>query len=197
MNPRALLAAVLSGGALTALAHGALDGPRWLLLVGLNLTVLVLVAVDLVSRVAPAGTALDLRSGGPSAFAPAVVHAVRVVSKDAGLPALDPRSPDTVFAFDITVMPGTRPPYRVTVRHPLDLQDARNRRSMVVRYDPEQPCRVSVPVRVPEELSRRAENLEQRATPAERIEPRRPERRVLGLGALIAAVLLTVIRLTG
>lgn len=47
MNPRAVLAAVITGGALTALVHGVLDGPRWLMLVGLNLTVLVLVAVDL------------------------------------------------------------------------------------------------------------------------------------------------------
>ncbi|MFI8437527.1 hypothetical protein ACIGJO_28045 [Streptomyces sp. NPDC079020] len=68
---------------------------------------------------------------------------------------------------------------------------------MVVQYDPEQPWRVIVPKRVPGELSRQAANLEITGTPAERIVPRRPEMRTLGLGALIAAVLLTVIRLTG
>ncbi|MEE1791968.1 hypothetical protein PUR28_14495 [Streptomyces sp. BE308] len=197
MNPRAVLAAVITGGALTALVHGALDGPRWLMLVGLNLTVLVLVAVDLTSRVTLSGFALDLRPQGPRAFAPAVVHGVRAVNRDPRLPALDPRSPDTAFAFDLTVVPATGEPYRVTVRHPLDVQNARNNGSMVVEYDPEQPWRVIVPTRVPEQSAEQARGLTLTGPRAERITPRRPEVRVLGLGTLIAAALLAVIRLTG
>ncbi|WP_326680366.1 hypothetical protein [Streptomyces sp. NBC_01237] len=144
------------------------------------------------------GDPLGLRPGpAPPAFAPAVVHGVRAVNRDPGLPALDPRSPDTSFAFDLTVVPATGEPYRVTVRHSLDAQNARNSGSMVIEYDPEQPWRVIVPTRVPGQSAEQARGPTLTGPQAERITPRRPEVRVLGLGALIAAALPAAVRRTG
>lgn len=197
MNPRAVLLGLLAGGALTALVHGAVDGPRWLLLLGLNATVLVLVVVDLISRVSRAGIAPGLRAGGARAFAPAVVHGVRAVHTASGRASGRPASPDTTFEFDLTVAPGDRDPFRVKVLHPLDAQDAGNRRSMVVEYDPGQPWRVIVALRPPAEWARRAGELERTGLSGARLEPPRPELRVLGLGAVTAALLLTLIQLAG
>ncbi|WP_327243663.1 hypothetical protein [Streptomyces sp. NBC_01320] len=143
------------------------------------------------------GVAADLRSGGPRAFAPAVVHGVRAVHRKSGRSALDPTLPETAFESDITVVPEERAAFRVKVRHPLDLQDARIRRSVVVEYDPTQPWRVVVPVRAPQQWADRARSLNPSEPEADEIVPRRPGSAVLGLGSLIAAALLGLIQLAG
>ncbi|MFF3172155.1 hypothetical protein ACFVQ0_06000 [Streptomyces sp. NPDC057900] len=197
MNPRTALLGVLTGGAVTALVQGAVDGPRWLLLIGLNATVTALVLVDLVSRVSRAGIAPGPRAGRPRSFAPAVVHGVRAFNRATGRASGDPASPETAFEFDITVMPEDGKPFRVRLRHPLDVQDARGRRSMVVEYDPGEPWRVSVPTHPPTEWVRRARQLDPAGPPGPRLEPRRPGAWVPAIGAVTAVVLLGLIRLTG
>ncbi|MFB6780415.1 hypothetical protein ACFCX0_23935 [Streptomyces sp. NPDC056352] len=105
--------------------------------------------------------------------------------------------PETAFESDITVVPEERAAFRVKVRHPLDLQDARIRRSVVVEYDPTQPWRVVVPVRAPQQWADRARSLNPSGPEADEIVPRRPGSAVLGLGSLIAAALLGLIPLAG
>ncbi|MER6723505.1 hypothetical protein [Streptomyces halstedii] len=197
MNPRAAVAALITGCALAALVHGAWDGPRWLLLVGLNLTVLILVVLDLTERVDPGGAALPLRPGGRNSYAPAVVHGTRAVHRDPRLTARDARSPDTAFEFDLTVLPDARPPYRIKVRYPLDLQNARERGVMVVEYDTRQPWRVAVPPRPPSVLAARAVSLGPPEAEAERVVAPRRAPRVLVGGAVVAAVLLALVRFLG
>lgn len=197
MNPRTALLGLLTGGAVTALVQGAVDGPRWLLLVGLNATVTALVLVDLVTRVSRAGIAPGLRAGRPRAFAPAVVHGVRALNKATGRASGDPASPRTAFEFDVTVMPEGGKPFRVKLLHPLDVQDARGSRSMVVEYGLGEPWRVAVCAHPPTEWVRRARQLDPAGPPGPRLEPRRPGAWVLAVGAVTAVVLLGLIRLTG
>ncbi|MFJ2132718.1 hypothetical protein ACIOMQ_17885 [Streptomyces sp. NPDC087845] len=193
-----LAAALLAGLSFAALAQGAMDGPRWLLLTGVPATALVLtilggVAEPLRTNIAMSG----LRSGGPRAFAPAVVNGVRTVDKKTGRPVLDGRSVESVFAFDLTVMPDGLPAYRVQVIHPLDLQGLLHRSRAVVEYDPEQPWRVAIPADPPREWLARANSASPPAEVKKRADGFPAGFRTLVTGAVLAAVLLVLVRLLG
>ncbi|MEU9619462.1 MULTISPECIES: hypothetical protein [unclassified Streptomyces] len=193
-----LVAALLAGLSFAALAQGALDGPRWLLLTGVPATALVLTilggaAEPLRTNIAMSG----LRSGGPRAFAPAVVNGVRTVDKKTGRPVLDGRSVESVFAFDLTVMPDGLPAYRVQVIHPLDLQGLLHRSRAVVEYDPEQPWRVAIPADPPREWLARANSASPPAEVKKRADGFPAGFRTLVTGAVLAAVLLVLVRLLG
>ncbi|MFJ7254968.1 hypothetical protein ACIQWV_20860 [Streptomyces sp. NPDC098085] len=193
-----LVAALLAGLSFAALAQGAMDGPRWLLLTGVPATALVLtilggVAEPLRTNIAMSG----LRSGGPRAFAPAVVNGVRTVDKKTGRPVLDGRSVESVFAFDLTVMPDGLPAYRVQVIHPLDLQGLLHRSRAVVEYDPEQPWRVAIPADPPREWLARANSASPPAEVKKRADGFPAGFRTLVTGAVLAAVLLVLVRLLG
>ncbi|MFF2960162.1 hypothetical protein ACFVT1_14940 [Streptomyces sp. NPDC057963] len=193
-----LVAALLAGLSFAALAQGAMDGPRWLLLTGVPATALVLTilggaAEPLRTNIAMSG----LRSGGPRAFAPAVVDGVRTVDKKTGRPVLDGRSVESVFAFDLTVMPDGLPAYRVQVLHPLDLQGLLHRSRAVVEYDPEQPWRVAIPANPPREWLARANSASPPAEVKKRAGGFPAGFRTLVTGAVLAAVLLVLVRLLG
>ncbi|MFJ2270030.1 hypothetical protein ACIOHO_27390 [Streptomyces sp. NPDC087849] len=193
-----LVAALLAGLSFAALAQGAMDGPRWLLLTGVPATALVLTilggaAEPLRTNIAMSG----LRSGGPRAFAPAVVNGVRTVDKKTGRPVLDGRSVESVFAFDLTVMPDGLPAYRVQVIHPLDLQGLLHRSRAVVEYDPEQPWRVAIPADPPREWLARANSASPPAEVKKRADGFPAGFRTLVTGAVLAAVLLVLVRLLG
>ncbi|MFJ2912536.1 hypothetical protein ACIO8F_24625 [Streptomyces sp. NPDC087228] len=193
-----LVAALLAGLSFAALAQGALDGPRWLLLTGVPATALVLTilggaAEPLRTNIAMSG----LRSGGPRAFAPAVVNGVRTVDKKTGRPVLDGRSVESVFAFDLTVMPDGLPAYRVQVIHPLDLQGLLHRSRAVVEYDPEQPWRVAIPADPPREWLARANSASPPAEVKKRADGFPAGFRTPVTGAVLAAVLLVLVRLLG
>ncbi|WP_328512602.1 hypothetical protein OG842_35720 [Streptomyces sp. NBC_00376] len=139
-----------------------------------------------------------LRSGGPRAFAPAVVNGVKAVNKKNGRTAIDGQAVDSVFAFDLTVMTDDLPPYRIEVRHPLDLQGLLHRSRAVVEYDPEQPWRVVIPNNPPREWLARAERLVPPAGEVKRRAGGVPAGfRALVSGAVIAAVLLVLVRVLG
>ncbi|MFJ4575994.1 hypothetical protein ACIP4W_32185 [Streptomyces sp. NPDC088846] len=193
-----LVTALLAGLSFAALAQGAMDGPRWLLLTGVPATALVLTilggaAEPLRTNIAMSG----LRSGGPRAFAPAVVNGVRTVDKKTGRPVLDGRSVESVFAFDLTVMPDGLPAYRVQVIHPLDLQGLLHRSRAVVEYDPEQPWRVAIPADPPREWLARANSASPPAEVKKRADGFPAGFRTLVTGAVLAAVLLVLVRLLG
>ncbi|MFI6727069.1 hypothetical protein [Streptomyces atratus] len=138
-----------------------------------------------------------LRSGGPRAFAPAVVNGVKTVDKKTGRPVLDGRSVESVFAFDLTVMPDELPAYRVQVIHPLDLQGLLHRSRAVVEYDPEQPWRVVIPSNPPREWLARANSVSPPAEVKERVGGFPAGFRTLVMGVALAAVLLVPVRLLG
>ncbi|MEU7042737.1 hypothetical protein AB0A77_16965 [Streptomyces varsoviensis] len=165
-SPLALLAAVPVAAALTALVRGAAGGPFWLLLIGLTTSALALAFLGGVAESRQGGRAAELRARGPRAYAPALVNSVRAVHKETGTTVFDPGDPKSVFAFDLTVVPEGRPPYRVEVHHPLDLQNLLHRTSAVVEYDPRQPWRVVVPNNPPGEWLARAQRLDPEAVRA-------------------------------
>ncbi|MFF8714043.1 hypothetical protein ACF07T_21785 [Streptomyces sp. NPDC015184] len=189
-----------TGLLLTAVVQGAVDGPRWLLLLALPATALALTAFGKVAESATSGLATPtLRAGGPRAFAPAVVNGVRTVDKANGRPAADGQAVNSVFSFDLTVVAEGLPPYRVEVRHPLDLQGLLHKSRAVVEYDPEQPWRVVVPGNPPREWLARAHGLTpptgEVRTPGGGTFP--TGSRALAAGVALAAVLLVLIRVLG
>ncbi|MFF3785289.1 hypothetical protein [Streptomyces sp. NPDC001933] len=201
-NALRLLTVVFATGtglALAAVVQGALDGPRWLLIVGLPVTALALAAYGRAAEDMKSGVAAPgLRSGGPRAFAPAVVNGVRAVNKKNGRTAIDGQAVDSVFAFDLTVMTDDLPPYRIEVRHPLDLQGLLHRSRAVVEYDPEQPWRVVIPNNPPREWLARAECLVPPVGEVKRRAGGVPAGfRALVSGVVIAAVLLVLVRVLG
>jgi len=192
-----LLSAVVTGLAFAALVQGAVEGPRWLLLTGLPATALALAVFGKVGEPSSDLVVLGLRSGGPRAFAPAVVDGVKAVYKETGRPVADGRALESVFAFDLTVVPDGLPAYRIQIRHPLDVQGLLHRSTAVVEYDPEQPWRVVIPDNPPREWLARASSL----TP-----PAEVKRYATGIPAglstlvasvVFAAVLLVLVRLLG
>ncbi|MFF2852419.1 hypothetical protein ACFVT5_39890 [Streptomyces sp. NPDC058001] len=159
--PHLLVATLVVTASFTALGVGVIEGPRWLLMAGLTSSALLLTLLGAVGESAPeGGAAMALRSGGPRVFAPAVVHSVRAVDTATGRTA-DPQSQSSVFAFQLTVVPpdGSRP-YRIQVRHPLDVQGLLHRTRAVVEYDPLQPWRVVLPPYPPTPWLVRANNLD-------------------------------------
>ncbi|MGW1844156.1 hypothetical protein [Streptomyces sp. NPDC001966] len=193
-----VVSAAGTGLALAAVVQGALDGPRWLLIVGLPATALALTAYGRAAEDMTSGVAPELRSGGPRAFAPAVVNGVRAVNKKNGRTAVDGQAVESVFAFDLTVMADDLPPYRIEVRHPLDLQGLLHRPRAVVEYDPEQPWRVVIPDNPPREWLARAATLVPPAGEVKRRTGGVPAGfRALVSGVVIAAVLLVLVRVLG
>ncbi|MFE6494400.1 hypothetical protein [Streptomyces sp. NPDC057748] len=193
-----VVSAIGTGLALAAVVQGALDGPRWLLIVGLPVTALALAAYGRAAEDMESGVAPALRSGGPRAFAPAVVNGVKAVNKKNGRTAGDGQAVDSVFAFDLTVMADDLPPYRIEVRHPLDLQGLLHRSRAVVEYDPGQPWRVVVPDNPPREWLARAERLVPPVGEVKRRTGGVPAGfRALMSGVVIAAVLLVLVRVLG
>ncbi|MFE6664606.1 hypothetical protein ACFVFH_13750 [Streptomyces sp. NPDC057697] len=193
-----LMAALLIGLALAALVQGAVEGPRWLLITGIPATALVLTVLGDVAEPMRTSTVMTgLRSGGPRAFAPAVVNGVRTVDRKAGRPVLDGRSVNSVFAFDLTVMPEDRPAYRIQVCHPLDVQGLTHRSRAVVEYDPEQPWRVVVPDDPPRAWLARAAGAPAPTVVKDRAAGLPAGFWTLVTGVVCAAVLLTLMRLLG
>ncbi|MFE7121088.1 hypothetical protein ACFU99_37230 [Streptomyces sp. NPDC057654] len=164
-SPVALLTAVPVGAAFAALVQGTVEGPFWLLLTGLTVSALALFFLGGVAESGQGDRAHALRPGGPRAYAPALVNSVRAVHKETGQAVIDPRDQKSVFAFDLTVVPEDPhlAPYRVEIRHPLDLQNLLHRKCAVVEYDPRQPWRVIVPNDPPREWMARAQRLDPEA----------------------------------
>ncbi|MEV5978621.1 hypothetical protein [Streptomyces sp. NPDC052114] len=200
LAPPVLLGAVVVAAALATLAQGILGGTTWVLFVGLTGTALVLAVLgDFADTGHGPGTASGLRSGGPRAHAPAVVHSVRAVHKRSGAAVADGRAQSSVFAFDLTVVPEDAPAYRVVVRHPLDVQGLLHRNRAVVEYDPEQPWRVVVPNDPPRVWLARAQRLDDTAAhtaegPARGLPA---GAHVLVTGVVLAALLTAAVRLVG
>ncbi|MEE1772507.1 hypothetical protein PUR34_31215 [Streptomyces sp. JV185] len=194
-----VVSAIGTGLALAALVQGAVDGPRWLLIVALPVTALALTAYGKAAEDMKSGVAAPgLRSGGPRAFAPAVVNGVKAVNKENGRTAVDGQALKSVFAFDLTVVSDELPPYRIEVRHPLDLQGLLHKSRAVVEYDPEQPWRVVVPNNPPREWLARAERLVPPAGDVKRRAGGVPAGfRALVSGVVIAAVVLVLVRVLG
>ncbi|WP_055700372.1 MULTISPECIES: hypothetical protein [Streptomyces] len=200
LTPPVLLGAVVVAAALATLVQGILGGTTWALLVGLTGTAVALALLgDLADTGHGSGTASGLRSGGPRAYAPAVVHSVRAVHTKSGAAVADGRAQDSVFAFDLTVVPEDAPAYRVVVRHPLDVQGVLHKNRAVVEYDPEQPWRVVVPNDPPRVWLARAQQLDDTAAltaqgPARGLPPGAP---VLVTGVVLAALATVLMRLAG
>ncbi|MFI9626124.1 hypothetical protein [Streptomyces sp. NPDC052042] len=193
-----LLSVVAAGLAFTALVHGALFGPRWLLLIGLPASALALVVFGKVGEPAQSDVvARGLRPGGPRAFAPALVHGVKAVDRETGRPVLDGRSLESVFAFDLTVVPDGLPVYRVQVHHPLDVQGLLHRSRGVVEYDPEQPWRVVIPDNPPRAWLARANGVTPPAVVEQHVGGAPAGLRIFVGSVVFAAVLLVLVRVLG
>ncbi|WP_327350023.1 hypothetical protein OG772_33205 [Streptomyces sp. NBC_01321] len=194
-----VVSALGTGLALAAVVQGAVDGPRWLLMLALLVTALALTAYGRAAEDMKSGIAAPgLRSGGPRAFAPAVVNGVKAVNKENGRPVADGQAVKSVFAFDLTVVTDELPPYRIEVRHPLDLQGLLHRSRAVVEYDPEQPWRVVIPNNPPREWLARANSLVPPTAEVKRRAGGVPAGfRALASGVVIAAVLLVLVRVLG
>jgi hypothetical protein len=192
-----VVAVLLIGLSVAALVHAALDGPRWLLLVSVPVTSLILTVLGDLADPTGTNSAMPPRSGRPRAFAPALVNGVRTVDKKTGRPVRDGRSVESVFAFDLTVMADELPAYRIRVCHPLDLQGLLHKSRAVVEYDLEQPWRVAVADNPPREWLARANA----ATPPAAV--KEPSSRIpsglwtLLMGVGLAAVLLVLFRMLG
>ncbi|MFB6815355.1 hypothetical protein ACFCV8_12525 [Streptomyces sp. NPDC056347] len=195
----AVLCALGTGLVLAVTVQGAVHGPRWLLFLGLPLSALTLAAYGRIAEdMGENAAAAPLRSDGPRAFAPAVVNKVRAVDRASGRTVADGRSVNSAFAFDLTVVADGLPPYRVEVRHPLDLQGLLHRSRAVVEYDPEQPWRVVVPQNPPRAWLARAEMLTPPRGEVERAGRGGPAGlRALVAGAAVAAVLLVAVAVLG
>ncbi|QEU96095.1 hypothetical protein [Streptomyces kanamyceticus] len=198
--PPALAGALVVAAALATLAQGIIGGTTWVLLVGLTATAVVLALLgSLADSGYGPGVASGLRSGGPRAHAPAVVHGVRAVHRSTGAAVVDGQRQSSVFVFDLTVVPDEGPAFRVAVRHPLDVQGLLHRTRAVVEYDPEQPWRVILPNDPPRPLLARAQLLDDEAAhgasrPARGLPP---GAHPLVTGAILAALLTVLVRLAG
>ncbi|MFF5718517.1 hypothetical protein [Streptomyces buecherae] len=201
LAPYLLLCVAETGAVFAALACGALYGPRWLLLTGLFTSSLTLAVLGVIGeRDTGKDAAWPLRPDGPRAYAPALVREVRAVDRATGRPAADRNAQSSVFEFDLTVVPEDRDPYRIRVRHPLDVQDLLHRDRAVVQYDPRQPWRVILPPNPPREAQARATHLDPDSLPTARSV--RPTglpsgAPVLLLGLALAAVVVTVVGTAG
>ncbi|MCX4984233.1 hypothetical protein [Streptomyces sp. NBC_00572] len=179
--PATLLVAVPGTVAVTALVHGALDGPRWVMMLGLNATVGLLIPLGLARLRHRPGVASGPVPERSAAHAPARLHSLT--------------SRGTAFVFDLTVEPDGGAPYRIEVEHPLDLQDARTHRAAVVRHDPRRPWRVDLPQHPPAAVltraraAARAEDL----PPAPRLRTPAPGAPAVVLTALFTAALVTLL----
>lgn len=129
--PGTLLAAVPATLAVTGLLRGALDGPRWIMMLGLDGTVALLVALGAARLNHRPGTARGPVPDEGAAHAPARLNALTTRG--------------TAFVYDLTVRPERGAPYRIEVEHPLDLQDVRVHRAALVRHDPRRPWLVDLP----------------------------------------------------
>ncbi|WP_073785854.1 hypothetical protein [Streptomyces sp. CB01580] len=193
-----LLSVVAAGLAFAALVHGALDGPRWLLLLGVPASALALVVFGKVGEPSRSDILVrGLRPGGPRAFAPALVHGVRAVDTRTGRLARDGQSLESVFAFDLTVVPDGLPAYRIQVRHPLDVQGLLHRPRGVVEYDPEQPWRVVIPDNPPREWLARANIVTPPAVVKQSVAASPAGLWTFVASAAFAAVLLVLVRVLG
>ncbi|MEF9886085.1 hypothetical protein [Streptomyces sp. P9-A4] len=182
--PATLGTAVLAAVAATALAHGVFEGPRWVMMLGLNGTVALLVALGLARLRHRPGVARGPVSGPGAAFAPARLHSLTTRG--------------TAFVFDLTVLPDGGEPYRIAVEHPLDLQHVHVHRAGVVRHDPRRPWRVDLPQHPPTAALSRARAAAARADdvpPAARLRVPAPGATALAVTALLTAVLMTVLAL--
>ncbi|MEU7581061.1 hypothetical protein AB0B50_26060 [Streptomyces sp. NPDC041068] len=200
LTPHVLLGAVVVAAAFATLAQGIIGGTTWVLVIGLTGTALVLAVLGgLADQGHGTGVASGLRSGGPRAYAPAVVHSARAVHRRSGAAVVDGQAQSSVFAFELTVVPEDAPAYRVVVRHPLDVQGLLHRTRAVVEYDPKQPWRVALPDNPPRSWQARAQQLDAEAAHSAR-EPGRglpPGVHVLGAGAVLAALVTVLVRLVG
>ncbi|MFF8379271.1 hypothetical protein ACF07V_24445 [Streptomyces sp. NPDC015661] len=179
--PATLVAAVPGTLAATGLVHGALDGPRWIMMLGLNGTAALLVALG--------SARLNHRPGVARGPVPAEVAA----HAPARLNALTTRG--TAFVFDLTVRPERGAPYRIAVEHPLDLQDVRVHRAALVRHDPRRPWLVDLPQDPPAaELARaRAAARTEDPLPAPHLWSPPPGVPVLLLTGVLTTVLVTLL----
>ncbi|MFE3070435.1 hypothetical protein [Streptomyces sp. NPDC059247] len=183
--PGTLGAAVLGAAAVAALVYGAFEGPRWLMMLGLNATLTLLVMLARLRLRHRPGVARGPVDPGRAAHAPAWLHSVRARG--------------ATFVFDLTVLPDAGPPYRIEVEHPLDLQDARTPRAAVVRHEPRRPWRVELPLRPPADTLARARAAARDAggaPPAPRLRVPAPGTPAVLVAALLAAALLTVLAVT-
>ena len=184
LAPGTLLVAAPAAVVVTALVHGALDGPRWAMMLGLNGTVALLFALGTARLRHRPGVALGLASGAGAVHAPARLHSLTARGTD--------------FGFDLTVLPEGGAPYRIEVRQPIDVQDVRIHRAALVRHDPHRPWLVDLPARPPAaELARARAAVRTDDLPsAPRLGVPAPGTPALLAGALLTAVLLTVLALT-
>ncbi|MFB8415276.1 hypothetical protein ACFC63_07130 [Streptomyces albidoflavus] len=206
-GPSALLGALPVGAALTALGLGLTGGGRWLLL-GAAATAGALLLLAAVAESGNGGASLAPRPGRPTSYSPAHVHGVQVVHAGSGraLRDSDGRAQGTLFVFDLTVVPAGRAPYRVLVRHPLDVQGLAGRGkdgvpvTAVVAHDPEEPWRTVLPASPPPRERRRARELAAAPVPAAPPVTRTglpAGAPLLVLGVLYAGVVVALVRVAG
>ncbi|MFF7780654.1 hypothetical protein ACFZCG_40390 [Streptomyces tanashiensis] len=179
--PATLLAAVPGTLAVTGLVHGALDGPRWIMMLGLNATAALLVALGAARLNHRPGVALGPVPDETAAHAPARLNALTTRG--------------TAFVFDLTVRPARGAPYRIEVEHPLDLQDIRVHGAALVRHDPRRPWLVDLPSRPPaaELAAARTAARTEGAEPAPRLWSPPPGAPVLLLTGMLTATLVTLL----
>ncbi|MFB7587568.1 hypothetical protein [Streptomyces sp. NPDC056169] len=203
LAPGTLLVAVPAAVVVTALVHGALDGPRWVMMLGLNGTIALLFALGAARLRHRPGVALGPVSAAGAVHAPARLHSLTARGTD--------------FVFDLTVLPEGAAPYRIEVQQPIDLQDVRIHRAALVRLDPRRPWLVDLPPHPPAaELARAraavrtsdrtsalpsdvasapADDLASDLPTAPRLRIPAPGTPVLLAGTLLTAVLLTALAL--
>ncbi|MFI6421195.1 hypothetical protein ACIBG6_27770 [Streptomyces sp. NPDC050842] len=183
LAPGTLLVAAPAAVVVTAFVHGALDGPRWAMMLGLNGTAALLFTLGTVRLRHRPGVAQDLPSGEGAVHAPARLHSLTVRGTD--------------FVFDLTVLPDRGAPYRIEVEHPLDLQDVRLHRAALVRHDPRRPWRVDLPQHPPAaELARARAAVRTNDLPtAPRLGNPAPGTQVLLAGTLLTAASLILLAL--
>ncbi|MER7948137.1 hypothetical protein ABTY59_12215 [Streptomyces sp. NPDC096079] len=172
--PATLLAAVPGTLAATGFVLAALDGPRWIMMLGLNGTVALLVALGRARLSHRPGVAGGPVPTGRAAHAPALLNALTTRG--------------TAFVFDLTVRPERGAPYRIEVEHPLDLQDVRVHRAALVRHDPRRPWLVDLPQDPPAAALARARAAAGDPAPAPRLWSPPP-----GTPALLVTVVLTTV----
>lgn len=179
--PATLFAAVPGTLAATALVHGALDGPRWIMMLGLEGTIALLVALGSARLRHRPGVAHGPVPDEGAAHAPARLNALTTRG--------------TAFVFDLTVRPERGAPYRIEVEHPLDLQDVRVHRAALVRHDPRRPWLVDLPQDPPAaELARaRAAARTEDPVTAPRLWSPPPGTPVLLLTGVLTAALVTLL----
>ncbi|NUV76007.1 hypothetical protein [Streptomyces fungicidicus] len=207
-GPHSLWGALPVGAALTALGLGLTGGGRWLLLLGAAATAGALFLLAAVAEAGNGGASAAPRPGRPTSYAPAHVHGVRVVHAGSGrtLRDSDGQAQGTLFVFDLTVVPAGRAPYRVLVRHPLDVQGLAGQGkdgtpvTAVAAYEPEEPWRTVLPASPPPRERQRA-----RALAAAPVPTASPVTRVglpagaslLVLGVLYAGAVVALVRAAG